>query len=211
MIRSLLCTLLFCITLNAEEALWSVLLDTIYFPNNNKVNSLLNSLNKDSLTFFEYHYCEDIESREFFNLLDSLVPGVYVGDPEAHYSDDSLPAVHYSIWLAIGDSLIAHTLLERYGGRLVKDTQGSGPGLRGEWNLAVPKLFQEEQQALLFIKNLKKEFEISTLKFALLSNGEYLFFGSCLSKKEADDLVELLWSKKIKVRAIRIFYQHIDL
>lgn len=208
--KYLLTLLLFCRVACSEEPQWYVVLDKLYFADDSGTNSVVKKLHKDSLSFFDKHYCRDSESREYFRLVDSLAPGIYSGEPEAYYSTDSLPEVHFALWLSVADSVQALLIQERYGGELTLDSLGNGPGLRGEWNILLPRVYPSDQEALAFIKVLESELG-SSVGYALLTRGEYLFFGSCLEKKEADSLVELLNRYHIPVRGCRIRYQHIDI
>lgn len=208
--KYILTLLLLCSVICSEEPQWYVVLDKLYFSSDSGTNRQLKKLHKDSLSFFDKHYCRDSESREYFRLVDSLAPGIYSGEPEAYYSTDSLPQVHYALWLSVGDIVEARLIQERHGGELSLDSLGNGPGLRGEWNILLPQVYKSDQEAIAFIKSLESELS-SKLGYALLTRGEYLFFGSCLRQKEADSLRELLNKYKIPVRSCRIRYQHIDI
>lgn len=210
--RALSILFLICLTSFSEEKSWYVVLDMLYIENDQSIHRQLKGLQKDSLNLSSMHGCDDLESREYFVPLDtSILSGVYRGEPEAYYSTDTLPAVHYTLWVSIKDSAVAHLVSERYQGSIKKDITGNGPGLPGEWNIALPQVFTHSHAAMNFIKKLDAELGTTAMGYALLTKGEYLFFGSCLSKELADSLVILLRKRGVSTKALQITYQHIDI
>lgn len=206
-----LLVLFFSFVLFSDDSSWCVMLGEVYHASDKAVNQQLQNIRRDSLSFFEMHMCQDIASREYFTLIDSLVPGVYIGEPEAFYSSDSLPSADYKLWLSVADSSIALLLSERYGGQASKDTTGNGPGLPGEWNILLPKLFEERSDAMQFLASVQKEVGAVSLGYALITAGEYLFFGSCLTKDEARSLMGKLQKYKLSIYVCQVQYQHIDI
>lgn len=204
--------LLIVVPLFAEgDSTWCVMLNNVYHHTDTSVNQKLLSMYNDSLTFFDKHFCHDTQSREYFTLMDSLVPGVYIGEPEAFYSEDTLPSVDFRLWLSTADSSLAFLLAERYRSSAVKDNNGVGPGLPGEWNTLLPMLFHERVEAEFFLNSLRKESGPVPIGYALITTGEYLFFGSCLSQPEAEALALLLRRYGLPLLVCRIQYQHIDI
>lgn len=209
--KILLLLLLWVASVSAGDSTWCVMLGKVYHSNDSLLNQRLQRIQKDSLVFIDKHFCKDIASRQYFRLFDSLMPGVYRGEPDAFYSRDSLPSSDFQLWLSVGDSTIASLLGERYLARPVRDIEGKGPGLKGEWNVLLPQLFHERVEAVNFFKELKEEFGISSIGYALITAGEYLFFGSCLSRSEALVIETLLMQYGLPVYVCRVKYQHIDL
>ncbi len=192
-----------------ESRRWYVVLNTLYAKGDTKLCARLDKILPDTISFAPFHRCEKRVTRDYIYSCDSLREGLRLGDPEA-FIGDSLPEPKLSLWFAVENEQQASEVVMRYGGTMRYDSVGYGPGYSGDYLLTLPQLYPNAPAARAAYEALLESCELIDRGVAYLSHGYYLFFGSHLTKAEADSLQALL-PRAVPTRVTALQYLHLDM